>query len=29
VDTILIAFRDWTKRFEEKKPTAAKRARAH
>ena len=29
VDTILIAFRDWTKKMEEKKPSAAKRARAH
>jgi cytidylate kinase len=29
VDTILIAFRDWTKGFEDKKPSAAKRAKAH
>ncbi len=29
VDTILIAFRDWTKGVEEKSPRAAKRARAH
>jgi cytidylate kinase len=29
VDTILIAFRDWTKGFESKKPSAAKRAKAH
>jgi cytidylate kinase len=29
VDTILIAFRDWTKGFENKKPSAAKRAKAH
>ena len=28
VDTILIAFRDWTNKFDEKKP-AAKRAKAH
>jgi cytidylate kinase len=29
VDTILIAFRDWTKSAGEKKPGAAKRAKAH
>jgi len=29
VDTILIAFRDWTKACGEGKPSAAKRARAH
>lgn len=29
VDTILIAFRDWTKGIEEKSPKSAKRAKAH
>ncbi|HNS53297.1 MAG TPA: cytidylate kinase-like family protein [Syntrophales bacterium] len=29
VDTILIAFRDWTKSVEEKSPKSAKRAKAH
>jgi len=28
-DTIMIAFRDWTKGFENRKPGAAKRAKAH